>query len=349
MKYSYLDLAVIAVAIALVISLLPKPSGTPETEYLSKVHNASASIPVRMIGAMLLQGQKTPISEFKESSLDGQLILLTGGNNGIGLETARGLALRGAHVVIASRNEAKSVRAVVSIADSIEKAGSQGRIEYLNLDLSDLDNVSASVDELKTRYPNKKFSQLIENSAVWPETGHSVSKQGYELAFATNVLGHHLLLRKMMAKKMLFDNARIVIVTGDIYVTAEDCTPHYTYSDKDGQMTYSRSKICVNWLFQQLQERYPKLWLNLVHPGVIDTGLVSAPAFLKQLILLDSVQGAQTTLVCATSTSPLLVKGGYYHNTNGLMRLPAEDSFHNRSRALQTWDLVESIIKPYVH
>lgn len=347
MKLSFVNIAVISVILGIIISFIPKPIGISENEYLSKFHDASSYVAVRMFGALLFQGHKTPAVELIKSSLNGQLILLTGGNNGIGLETARGLAIRGAKVIIASRNEVKSAHAVKSIAGSVKEIESQGSIEYANLDLSDLDNVSAAVDELLKRYPNKKFTQIIENSAVWPETGHSISKQGYELAFATNVLGHHLLLRKMMEKDMLLENARIVIVTGDIYVTADDCTPHFTYSGKDGTMPYSRSKICVNWLFQQLQERYPKLWVNLVHPGVIDTGLVEAPAALKQLILLDSVKGAQTTLLFATSSSPLLVQGAYYHNTNGLMRLPSQDSYNNRKRAMETWELVEGICKPY--
>lgn len=99
--------------------------------------------------------------------------------------------------------------------------GSKGTIAQMCLDLSDLSSVSRIVQLIKSKYPNRKVDKLIQNAALWPSK-YELSKQGYEMAFATNVLGPHLLFHMLLKVNLLSPNARIIMVTGDIYITIDD-------------------------------------------------------------------------------------------------------------------------------
>lgn len=265
------------------------------------------------------------------------------------METAKGLVLRGAQVIITSRNEANNIQAVKEIRQEIDQNQKcVGSIDYALVDLSDLEDVVRLAKELKVKYPNKVFHQLILNSGVWP-TDYVLSKQGYEMAFATNVLGHHLLFKKLIGLNMLSNNAKVLILTGDIYITETNCTTDFKYIAKGGEAAYSRSKICVNWLFNEYVSRYPKYRFNLIHPGVVASELAGKVDYLKAAILIDTKQGAATTLICASpENETLLVNGGYYHNTYGLMTLPSDDIANNRENATRIWNEVEKILKPYL-
>jgi NAD(P)-dependent dehydrogenase (short-subunit alcohol dehydrogenase family) len=326
----------------------PKPTGVDEISFLKRETKVSEFVFLRMLGNVLFQSYFNPVANLEQNSLKGQLILVTGGNKGIGYETAKGLVLRGADVIIASRDEVRSKNVTETIKMLIE-SNDAGSISYVRLDLSDLEDVSRCVNEIILQYPDRKFDQIVENSGLWP-SDYTVSKQGYEIAFATNVAGHHLLLRKLMRKDKLADDARIIILTGDIYITADDCTPDYEYkpNSQGFQQAYSRSKICVNWLFYELHERYPKYKAYLVHPGVIATELTGPIDTFKKLAFIDQVQGAQTTLITASHKSPLLINGAYYHNTYGRVILPTSDVNNNRTRSRKAWDLLENIVLPYL-
>lgn len=180
----------------------------------------------------------------------------------------------------------------------------------MKLDLSDLNDVIRLVKDIKSKYPDKRFNQLIENSAIYPNS-YSETKQGYEVAFGVNALAHHLLFRKLIKDKMLESNARVIMLTGDIYFTASDCTPDFKYTNKsdEGTMAYSRSKICVNWLFKELHDRYKEYEFYLVHPAVASTELAGPLNMAKNALLLNARQAAQTTLICASHKSKLLKKG----------------------------------------
>jgi len=271
--------------------------------------------------------------------LDGQRALVTGGSEGVGLATCRGLLQRGARVAMASRSAAKGERACAQLRAEL---GSEAPISFLPLDLSDLLQVGEAVTALTTRLDGQRLEVLICNAGLWPRR-HDVSPQGHELAFATNVLGHFLLLRKLVGRHLAPD-ARVVILTGDIYILASDCSPDYTYRTPfGGMLAYCRSKLGNLWLARELQRRHPELRVRVAHPGVVATSLggerKGLAGALSRRMLLDPVRGAQTTLYCATQ--PDLPEGAYLHNVQGIMRLRAEDSASDGSSAMRLWDQCE--------
>eukprot|EP01035_Chromulina_nebulosa_P021677 gene21677-28049_t len=213
--------------------------------FLMKSTNVPSNKTYRLLKESLWQ-YGNPKNSSKPDSMNGQFILITGGSKGVGYETARGLALLGAEVVIASRNEEKLIEAKDTITKELLSKGSNGTIEYMILDLSDLDNVISFINEFKKKFNNRRLNQLIQNAAVYPEK-HSVTKQGYEVAFGTNVLGPTLLILKIIKEGLINSNGKILVVTGDIYCLSDDCTSNFPDAKDKGFQAYCRSKLGLNW------------------------------------------------------------------------------------------------------
>ncbi len=278
--------------------------------------------------------------------LDGQHALVTGGSEGIGLGICRGLLERGARVTMASRSSAKGERAGAQLRGEF---GTDAPVTFLPLDLSDLREVRKAALALAAELSGERLDVLICNAGIWPRR-HSVSAQGHELAFATNVLGHFLLLRHL-AGRVLAADARVVIATGDIYVLASDCTPDYAYrTPLGGMLAYCRSKLGNLWLARELQRRHPELRVRVAHPGVVATSLGGARKGLGDAVsrrmLLDVVRGAQTTLYCATQ--PGLPDGAYVHNVLGILQLDDDDPATDAMRAEQLWQQCETLCQGHL-
>jgi NAD(P)-dependent dehydrogenase (short-subunit alcohol dehydrogenase family) len=216
---------------------------------------------------------------------------------------------------------------------------------FLRLDLGDLNQIDLCVDEIAERNRGKLLEIVVANAGLWP-TRYAQSAQGHELAFATNVLGHHALLRRLEERNLLAPRARIIIVTGDIYIMARDCSPDFSFIGSDGcQRAYCRSKLGNLWMMYEWARRHPELRVHAVHPGVIaselgggGSGLAGA---LKRALLLSARAGAQTSLFCATQ--PGLRSGTYYHNTLGCMELREDDPAMDSERAARFWDTLEHL------
>jgi len=278
--------------------------------------------------------------------LDGQHALVTGGSQGVGLGTCRGLLQRGARVIMASRSAAKGEQACAQLRGEL---GADAPVSFLSLDLSDLSRVREAAATLATQPGGQRLDVLICNAALWPRR-HDVSSQGHELAFATNVLGHFLLLRHLVGRHLAAD-ARVVIVTGDIYILASDCTPDYRYrTPLGGMLAYCRSKLGNLWLARELQRRQPELRVRAAHPGVVATSLGGArrglaDAFSRRM-MLDVAGGAQTSLYCVSQ--PGLPDCAYVHNVQGIMKLSDDDPACDGPRAARLWDRCETLCRDHL-
>jgi NAD(P)-dependent dehydrogenase (short-subunit alcohol dehydrogenase family) len=172
---------------------------------------------------------------------------------------------------------------------------------------------------------------------------YSTSAQGHEFAFATNTLGHHCLIRRLLDRRMLADHARVVVLSGDIYIRANACTPDFKY-DGGGVMAYCRSKLGNIWFASQLQAHYPNLETVVVHPGVIASRLNDPEGkggTMQRLMLLNLEAGAQTPLWCATQ--PGMGRAEYWHNTQGRMVLAKNDPAANEEAAKRLWETLEEL------
>lgn len=267
--------------------------------------------------------------------LDGKRALVTGGNAGIGLATCAGLLARGTEVVMAARSPSK---AAAACAELLRAAPANASLRHVALDLSDLRSVQACARLLAER--EAPLDVAICNAGIWPQR-RETSAQGHELAFATNVLGHFALLRELIGTNTLPPDARVVVVTGDIYVLARECTPDYRFDGRLGGMrAYCRSKLGNVWIARELQRRHPQLHVSIAHPGVVATGLGGAPPprfdRIRRRAMLPIELGAETPLFCATQP---LARGAYVHNTLGEVALEGDDPGADRASAERLWDV----------
>lgn len=293
----------------------------------------------RMARCMWRQSSRSAICP-RMPRLDGQVALVTGGSRGIGLETTRGLALRGAEVISASRDEANGARVAEAMRGELGVP-----VHFAPLDLGDLRCIPRTLDRLRRLLAGRSLSVVVANAGLWP-TRHRWSAQGHEIAFATNVLGHHALLRGAIELDLLADGTRVIVVTGDIYIMSSSCSSDYSYRGLlGGQRAYCRSKLGNLWYARELARRHPEMRVHAVHPGVVASELGGSNArmvgAIKRALMLSPEQGAQTSLFCATQ--PDLESGTYYHNVLGRVVLHPDDPAADDDKSAALWYLIEEI------
>jgi len=271
----------------------------------------------------------------ESNSLTGKLALVTGGNRGIGLEITKGLARRGADVIVAARGDSNAA------AECRRIAGETGRlVSFFPLDLADKASTADAALELK--WQNRKIDIVCANAGI-SESKYHQNNEGIELCFAVNCLGHHRLLRAMLESNSVADNARIIFTTGDIYILADDCTPDFTFVGRSAS-AYSRSKLGNLWQHFEITRRYPNLKCIAVHPGVVATELEGSVdgliGFIKRQMFISPFSGAQASLIAATQDLP---SGTYLHNKHGIMDLNVGEVAKNSPKRVAFWKALNAI------
>ncbi len=304
---------------------------------------APASALRRMLGNQLGQAKRTPRCP-DTPRLDGKLAVVTGATGGIGLEIARGLARRGAALILPCRNPAKGERVAEALRSEL---GSDASVELVEMDLEDLDAVRRGAEAIARSAAGRNVDVLVENAGIWPHR-YAETRQRHEIAFGVNVLAHFVLRGELEAADAL-RATRVVMLTGDIYILASACTPDFRWSGRLGGMrAYCRSKLGNLWIAAELVRRTPGLEVRVVHPGVVATALggnVGALGDLfKRSFFISPELGAQMPLICATQ--PDLESGGYWHNVHGRMRLAAEDPARDAASAAGLWETCERLGSP---
>ena len=202
--------------------------------------------------------------------LSGKTVVLTGGSAGLGVETARVLALRGAKVVSVVRDEAKGKAAADGIRESVPGAD----IELATLDLFDLDSVRRGADDIAARFP--KIDRLVNNAGVMMcPLGRT--KEGLDTQLGTNHLGHFVLTARLMENVLAGAPARIVNLSSGGHrmspLRFED--PFFEKEDYDKFIAYGQAKT-ANVLFSvALDKRFKNRGVRsyAIHPGAIHTEL----------------------------------------------------------------------------
>ena len=192
------------------------------------------------------------------------LVLVTGGNSGIGFECARELARRGARVLIASRNQEASEQAVRRIA----RESGDGMASALALDLGSLSSVRGFAKEIETR--ELSLRALVCNAGLQMNSGPRLTPDGFESTFAVNHLGHFLLVNLLLSRLLANAPARIVVVSSGVHDPAmKTMMPHPAITDFetlaatggpsqekfDGRVAYVNSKLCNLWFTYELVRR----------------------------------------------------------------------------------------------
>ncbi|KAI3447671.1 hypothetical protein Pfo_004336 [Paulownia fortunei] len=256
-------------------------------------------------------------------------VIITGGARGIGLETARVLAMRNAHVIIGARNmEAANEAKQLILKDNIN-----ARVDVLKLDLASLKSIVAFADDFIAL--NLPLNILINNAGIM-FCPYQLSEDGIEMQFATNHLGHFYLTNLLLDK--MKDTAKSTGIEGRI-VNLSSVAHLHTYEEGivfeqinhksryDDKRAYGQSKLAnllhANELSRRLQTEGVNITVNSVHPGLIMTNLFKYSGVLMKILKLVTCmlwknvpQGAATTCYVALHPSLKGVSGKYYVDCN---------------------------------
>jgi NAD(P)-dependent dehydrogenase (short-subunit alcohol dehydrogenase family) len=253
----------------------------------------------------------------------GRVVVVTGANSGLGYETSLELARRRAHVILAARNPERGATAMARIREEVPDAD----VELRLLDTSDLDSVRAFADQV-----DSPVHVLVNNAGVMMAP-RQLTKQGRELHFATNHLGHFaltgLLLPRLEDAAARDGDARVVTVTSTLHrggrIDLDDLTGERSYKPTTA---YAQSKL-ANVLFgleldRRLRRNGSRVRSVLAHPGYAATNLQSAgpTGITKRMLEIGNVlmaqsaaKGALPQLYAATAPD---VEGGQFIGPNGL-------------------------------
>lgn len=240
-------------------------------------------------------------------------VVVTGANTGIGLATAKALAGRGWRVWLTARSEAKGAAAVASI----KAASGNDAVFLLLLDLSDL----ASVRDCARSFlePYEALHVLINNAGVGGARG--LTKQGFEMTFGVNHLGHFLLTQLLLDRLRDSAPARVVTVASDAHYNARGvdfAALRRPARGITGLGEYAVSKLCNVLFAQELARRTAGTGVHsyALHPGVVASDIWRRipwpvrPIVTRKMLPVDL--GAQTSLYCATSPEVASDSGLFY-------------------------------------
>ena len=237
-----------------------------------------------------------------ESDLAGRTFLVTGANTGIGLATATALAGRGGRVYVTAR----SAVAGSDAAARIKAATGSDSVVPLLLDLADLDSVRACASGVLAL--GEPLHVLINNAGLAGRQG--VTRQGFELAFGVNHLGHFALTMALLDILKASAPARIVNVSSEAHYTArgiEFDVLRRRGRGITGMRQYAVSKLSNVLFTQELARRLAGTGVTAyaLHPGVVASDIwrrVPWPARrLMTMRMISTEEGARTSVYCATS------------------------------------------------
>lgn len=289
-------------------------------------------------------------SEHDVPDQTGRIAVVTGANSGIGLETARVLARKGAHVVLAVRNREKGEEARADIT----RAEPQAKVVVQHLDLADLESVATFAEEFGAAHQG--LDLLINNAGVMvPPFGRTAD--GLELQFGTNHLGHFALTGRLLPLLRRTGGARVVTVSSLAHrfrrLDFDNLNAEKGYSS---WTAYGYSKLANLLFMRELQRRYhdgpDSLRSSAAHPGFTETDLQRHTAMVRLMMKIpcmaqDSLAGALPTLYAATAPN---VAGGDYFGPGGLFEMagpPVRAFLSSRARndetARRLWEVSERL------
>ena len=291
-------------------------------------------------------------------ALAGKTMLVTGANSGLGLETAKALAAKGAHVVLACRDQAKGRAAEAAIRAAHPLAST----ELLALDLASLADIHRAADAVKTRHP--RLDVLVNNAGVMA-LPYRRTADGFEMQIGTNHLGHFALTGLLLDRLLATPSARVVTVSNGFHrlgtIRFDDLQSERSYSKWPA---YGQSKVANLLFVYELQRKLAATGVDTIsvaaHPGYAATNLQTVGPKMEGARLVEWISdignrffaqsaaaGALPSLYAATMPD---VRGGDYWGPNGLGEMwgtpkKCASNAHSRDLAVaaRLWSVSEEL------
>ncbi|KAE9382214.1 NAD(P)-binding protein [Stipitochalara longipes BDJ] len=267
--------------------------------------------------------------------LSGKVCLVTGGNSGLGEAAVTALALHNSAKLYLAARSRKNADAAISRIRASSAAANSANIEFLHLDLSSFVSIKEAAARVNSEVERLDLLQLCAGIGMVPP---DTTKEGYELQFGTNYLGHTLLTQLLMPK-LLSTAAR---PNTDVRIVSISSVAHKMIAPKAGILfdelktdmkghggaeLYGQSKLADALLAYELGKRYPQITSVSVHPGAVKTGVWGGEKnvnwllfnlVMKPLVAMRGVspeEGVKTQLWCSFSKD---VKSGSYYEKGGV-------------------------------
>jgi len=290
------------------------------------------------------------------SDLSGKVIIVTGGNSGLGYESVKAFAMKGAEVVLASRSTVKGEEAKTAILKNFP----DGKIKVMQLDLGDLESVRNFVSAFKLGY--KKLNVLLNNAGIMM-TPYFSTKDGFEAQLGTNHLGHFALTGLLMAVLLNTPGSRVINVSSGAHKNGQmdfDNLQFENGKEYKPMKAYGRSKLSNLLFTYELQRKLEAAKKDMIavaaHPGVAMTNLANhlmgkflfkilTPLF--KMMAQDQAMGALPQI--RASVDPK-VKGSEYYGPDGKREfkgypvlVPSNEASHNLEDAAKLWEESEKL------
>jgi len=255
-----------------------------------------------------------------DTTMNGKVVLITGGNAGVGKETAVGLAREGADVVFTARD---ATRGADALADIRERSGND-TVEVMALDLASFASIRSFSEAFLASHD--RLDVLVNNAGL-VQKRRALTDDGFEMTFGVNHLGHFLLTSLLLDRLRASAPARVVVVSSHAHKHAgggldfDDLQSERAY--KSFQV-YGKTKL-ANIYFTREQARRvdpAEVTVNALHPGFVasrfgrdgDTGRLGNVAMvLGRPFAISPEKGALTSIWLASSPDVEGTTGGYFY------------------------------------
>lgn len=277
----------------------------------------------------------------------GRIAIVTGSSSGIGLETARALAAHSATIILAIRDTSKGHAAL----DEINQLHPEADVHLMTLDLADLNSVTRFTDEYKKSYSH--LDLLINNAGIMIPP-YSKTKDGFEMQFGTNHLGHFALTGLLLNLLLQTPKSRIVNVSSGAHKWGNLNFDDLNWEKRKYKKwkAYGDSKLANIYFTYELQKKLEAAGSTTIvtaaHPGYTATELQRTMAFssvLNSLFAQNTTMGALPTLYAATAPD---VSGADYFGPSGFQeargypkKVNSNPLSHDEKNANQLWEASE--------
>lgn len=278
------------------------------------------------------------------NEMQGKICLVTGATSGIGLVTARELALKGATVIVAGRSQEKAQSAVNQIR---AETGSE-QVDYVWADLSSHAEIREMAGEVQRRY--SRLDVLVNNAGAY-FLRRQESVDNYEMTFTTNHLSYFLLTDLLLDLIKVSAPARIINVSSNSHynnpIDFDDLQNKARYR---GMQPYGRSKFANVLFTYELARRIQGsgVTVNALHPGFVRTNMGKNNSWFARLIVpLVQLQGvtpevgAETTIYLATSAEVNDGTGKYFIKKRAVDSDPAT---YDQAAAARLWEISAGMV-----
>ncbi|SDL03702.1 NAD(P)-dependent dehydrogenase, short-chain alcohol dehydrogenase family [Catalinimonas alkaloidigena] len=279
--------------------------------------------------------------------MEGKVCVVTGANTGIGYETAKALAAKGASVILVCRTTEKGQRTV----DRIREATGSTKVTAVAADLAVQDQIRKAAAAIRVQHP--RIDVLVNNAGIWL-SDLRLTKEGVETQFAVNHLAYFLLTHELLPALSRSDDGRIVCVSSDshfqTHIHFDDLNLTHRYH---GLRAYAQSKRANVLFVRELNRRLRARGMNQLTINAVQPGLVKTDIGVKHTISLHSLawkvrraggvtpaEGARTNIFLASSPVVQGVSGQYWDKC--VPKRSARETYDPET-ARRLWDICEKL------